>query len=102
MHAVYRRNREVTAFDWRTMAGVTVPKFSARIVRTFFVVDLVESVVHGDIETHVIKDKELRFGAEIGRITNPRAFQISLGALSSRAWVAGVLFTGNRIVHVTN
>ena len=67
---VDRVHREITAFDTRTVAcvahlvlGVGVP---GRIER----VDLVGDFVDGVRETHIVKQEEFRFRAEIGHVTD--------------------------------
>ena len=69
-------------------------------IRSFIGIDLIEGVVHGNVETHVVKDEELGFGAEIGGIANPGAFQISLGLSGYRAPIAGIRLTGGGFVYV--
>ena len=65
-------------------------------VRAFLGVDLVERMVHGDIEADVIEDEELRFRTEVGGVTDAGTLQIGFGPPCHRARVAAVGLAGAR------
>ncbi len=62
---------KVSSLDAGAVARVAFGIIPAAIVVAFGAVDLKADLVHVSMDFHVLEDKELRFGAEIGVIANP-------------------------------
>ena len=67
LRGVDRRNREVAALDLRTVAEIALLVFGAGVVGAFHRVEVVEALVHADVEAHIVEDEEFGFRTEIGR-----------------------------------
>jgi len=65
-------------------------------------IDKVVPKLAGIVETDFIKNEELRFRPEKGRVADPRELQIGFGLLRNVAGVSGVALLGDRIDHITD
>ncbi len=72
-----------------------------RVPVGFLGVDLDEAAAHVGAPADIVEDEELGFRAEIGRVGDAGALQISLGALGDGARIAAIAFEGCRFDDVT-
>ena len=86
--AVNRRNRCVTAFDGRAVAGVLTVHMQTACPCAAFGRDFVTGFVHIGFKFYAVEDEEFRLGAEVCRVADAGRFQIGLGAAGDGARVA--------------
>ena len=99
---VDRRHREIAALDAGAMAEIALLIFGAGVVGAFLGVDVIEALVHADIEAHIVEDEELGFRAEIGGVADARGIHIGFGGLGDGARAAAVALAGGGLEHVAD
>ena len=71
--------------------------FRAGVVGAFHGVDVVEALVHADVETDIVEDEEFGFRTEIGGVADARGIHIVLGGLGDGARAAAIALAGGRL-----
>ena len=100
VQAIDRGNREVTALDARTVAGVAALELLGGRPGGFLGENLDGGAGHIDRPLDGIEDEELGFRPEVSGIADAGAFQVSLGALGDGARVAVITLAVGRFDHV--
>ncbi len=86
---VGRRDREVAFLVARPVAQIIFG--AAGVPAAFFRIDVIETGIRRLIETDVIEDKELGFGAKVSGVGDARILQIHLGFLRDPSRIAVVV-----------
>ena len=102
LFGVDRGDREIAALHAGTMAEVALGVFGAGVPGAFLAVDIVEGLVHADVEADIVEDEELGFRTEIGGVANARGIDIGLGGLGDGARAARIVLARQRLDHVTD
>ena len=76
---IRRRNREIAFLVARPVAQIVV--LAARVPAAFFGVDEVKAGVRVLVETDVVEDEKLGFGAEKRRVADAGILQVQFGLL---------------------
>src|SRR5690606_13293094 len=97
VQAVYRRNREVTALDARTVAAVGALEVVTGNPGSFFGVDLVHLAAHARAPLDAVEYEEFRLRTEQGGVGNAGGLQVFLGALADGTRVTVVALDGGRL-----
>ena len=92
------RHREITFFVARPVAEIIFP--AAGIPAAFFCVNKIEAAVLILVETDVIENEELGFGAEIGGVGDAAVLQEKFGLLGNPTGIAFVALLGDRVLDV--
>jgi hypothetical protein len=94
---VDRRHREVAPLHARLVAQVAALLDPAGVPHGGLGVEVVVALVGRRLEPHVVEDEELRLGAEVGRVGDPRRLEVGLGLGRDVARVAAVGLVGERV-----
>ena len=91
VHRIVGRNGEVSTLERRLVTQVRRLFSSTQIPATLLRVDEVVTGMLILVILNVVEDEELSFGAEEGRVGDPRRLQIRIGALGNCAWVTAIV-----------
>src|SRR5690606_35347375 len=95
--AVYRRNREVTAFHARTVAHVAAFHHSFSVPGSFRRIDFAEGTGHIRAPAHVIKHEEFRLRTKECGVTQASRLQVLFSATGNRTRITVVTLHGGRL-----
>ncbi len=100
LKAVHWWNREVTTLDAWAMAHIAGFVIGIIVRWQFGRIELEAGVERIDLVLDVIEYEEFSFRADVNSVANAERLHVGLSLLCSRAWIAAISFTRNRIKNV--
>ena len=97
MQGIHRGDREVAAFDVRSVAAVAGFDVGGAVPDAFFADDFKHDFVHAGLVFHFVENEKFVLRAEVGGIGNAGGFEVGLGTAGQRPRVARVALHGVRL-----